>query len=56
MLTVKFSNSGGVLDSKDAPTHTEAARRAVEMIQSAGELYPGDRIEITGDEEEAPTT
>jgi hypothetical protein len=51
MLMVKFLNAGGVLDSQEVDTEKEAAQTAILMIQDAGSLAPGDRIEITNKED-----
>ena len=47
MVRVTFCNDGGELDSRTAKDEAEAALMAVAMITEAGELYDGDRIEIT---------
>lgn len=51
MIHVSFQNIGGELDGKDVRTAKEAAEAAAAMIESAGELYPGDKIVLTGEEE-----
>lgn len=52
MITVTLKNAGGVLDTRQAPTAARAAKAAAEMIADNGGLYDGDRIEVTGDEDE----
>lgn len=51
MITVRFSNPGGELDSRVVKTFKEAAAAAIEMIQAAGELDDGDSITVEGEEE-----
>jgi hypothetical protein len=51
MIRITLNNAGCELDSRSARTAERAAEKAIEMIRSCGQLYPGDRIEITGDEE-----
>ncbi len=46
-IKVTLNNSGGELDSKTVAGEEAAARAAVELIESAGELYGGDTIMIT---------
>jgi 2-methylaconitate cis-trans-isomerase PrpF len=48
---ITFNNPGGELDSRTAATPEEAAKAAIEMIQTAGALYEGDSVEIQGEEE-----
>lgn len=60
-LTVRLSNSGGVLDMRTVPflaqeglerAERTAAREALEMIKEAGSLRPGDMITVSETEAE----
>jgi hypothetical protein len=42
---------GGELDHQEVRNSAQAAQAAADMILLAGELYPGDKIVITGEEE-----
>ena len=51
MIRVAFENISGELDSRQVATAAQAAQAAAEMILSAGELYNGDKIVVSGQEE-----
>lgn len=51
MITIILNNSGGELDRRQAYSAKEAARMVCDIVSSAGELYDGDSIVISGEEE-----
>jgi predicted RNase H-like HicB family nuclease len=51
-IRVSLQNSAGELDGKTVKSAMEAAKAAIEIIKATGELYDGDKIVVTGNEEE----
>lgn len=49
-IKISLQNSGGELDSRTVESPVDAVEAVVEMIQSAGELFGGDKIIITDTE------
>jgi hypothetical protein len=51
---VKFSNFAGVLERREVADDEAAGKAAIEMIETAGRLYPGDRIVIEERDDDEP--
>lgn len=52
MIKITLYNSDGMLDVCEVRNSKNAAEAALGMIDQARGLYPGDRIEVTGEDEE----
>lgn len=52
MLTITMKNSGGILDTAQASNAESAVEAMIFMLNTAGELHPGDTFTVEGSEED----